>query len=62
MVLSICKTIGLVTVPSKIHSSVIALGLMTEKTIEQGKSVSVHGQGLTGEWGPFTIRTSKKKP
>jgi hypothetical protein len=49
-------------VPSKIHSFVIALGLMTEKTIEQGKSVSVHGQGLTGEWGPFTIRTSKNKP
>ena len=46
-------------VPSKIHSCVIALGLMTEKGIEQGKSVSVHGQGLTGEWGPFTITTRK---
>ena len=48
-------------VPSKIHSLVIALGLMTEKGIEQGNSVSVHGQGLTGEWGPFTIRTSKNE-
>ena len=46
-------------VPSKIGSLIIALGLMTEKTIEQGKSVSVHGQGLTGEWGPFTITVKK---
>ena len=42
-------------VPCKINSLLIALGLMTEKTIEQGKSVSVHGQVLTGVWGPFTI-------
>jgi len=48
-----------IEVPSKVHSFVIALGLMTEKGIEQGKSVSVHGQGLTGEWGPFTISTRK---
>lgn len=46
-------------VPSKINSFIIALGLMTEKNIEQGKSVSVHGQGLTGEWGPFTITVRK---
>ncbi len=46
-------------VPSKIDSLIIALGLMTEKTIEQGKSVSVHGQGLIGEWGPFTITIRK---
>lgn len=42
-------------VPSKINSCLIALGLMTEKGIAQGKSVSCHGQGLIGEWGPFTI-------
>jgi len=42
-------------VPSKMNSCIIALGLMTEKGIAQGKSVSCHGQGLTGEWGPFTI-------
>jgi Family of unknown function (DUF6081) len=48
-------------VPGKIHSFIIALGLMTEKGIEQGKSVSIHGQGLTGEWGPFTIRTGKNE-
>ena len=46
-------------VPSKINWLIAALGLMTEKSIEQGKSVSVHGQGLTGEWGPFTITTRK---
>ncbi len=42
-------------VPVKINSLIIALGLMTEKTIEQGKSVSVHGQTLIGVWGAFTI-------
>ena len=42
-------------VPAKINSFLIALGLMTEKIIDQGKSVSLHGQGLVGEWGPFTI-------
>src|SRR5438477_10425409 len=42
-------------VPCKLNSLLIALGLMTEKTIEQGKSVSVHGQTLIGQWGPFTI-------
>lgn len=42
-------------VPSKIDACVIALGLMTEKSIDHGKSVSVHGQGLVGEWGPFTV-------
>ncbi len=42
-------------VPCKIASCILALGLMTEKGIEQGRSVSLHGQGLIGEWGPFTI-------
>ncbi|HLX56980.1 MAG TPA: DUF6081 family protein [Ktedonobacteraceae bacterium] len=42
-------------VPVKMNRFIIALGLMTEKTIEQGKSVSVHGQVLTGVWGKFTI-------
>lgn len=32
----------------KINGLIIALGLMIEKTIEQGKSVSIHGQILTG--------------
>ncbi len=46
-------------VPSKIDSCIIALGLMTEKSIDHGKSVSAHGQGLVGEWGPFTITVRK---
>ena len=31
------------------------LGLMTEKDIEASGSVSCHGQGIRGEWGPITI-------
>ncbi|HEY1351263.1 MAG TPA: DUF6081 family protein [Ktedonobacteraceae bacterium] len=46
-------------VPLKLNGFLIALGLMTEKTIENGKSVSVHGQMLTGEWGAFTITTTE---
>jgi uncharacterized protein DUF6081 len=42
-------------VPVKMNGFIIALGLMTEKTIVQGQSVSVHGQVLTGVWGKFTI-------
>jgi hypothetical protein len=44
-------------VPVKMNGFLIALGLMTEKTIDQGKSISVHGQVLTGVWGKFTITT-----
>jgi hypothetical protein len=47
-------------VPSKLQSFTIALGLMTEKSIQQGKSISLHGQGLTGEWGPFTISIERE--
>ena len=39
----------------KIDSFIAALGLMTEKDLVDGKSVSCHGQGLVGEWGPLTI-------
>lgn len=46
-------------VPVKLNGFLIALGLMTEKTIEHGKSVSLHGQVLIGEWGAFTITTSE---
>ncbi len=44
-------------IPVKINGLIIALGLMTEKQIEQCKSVSVHGQILSGIWGTFTITT-----
>ncbi len=39
----------------KMESFIAALGLMTEKDIVDGKSVSCHGQGLSGEWSPLTI-------
>jgi hypothetical protein len=31
---------------------------MTEKDIVNGQSVSCHGQGLVGEWGPVTVTKS----
>lgn len=36
------------------------MGLMTEKKIAQDKSTSLHGQGLTGEWGEtrLTLRAT----
>lgn len=43
-----------VNVP-KMQSFLAALGLMTEKDIVNGQSVSCHGQGLVGEWSPLTI-------
>ncbi len=50
------QDVGVYTeVPVKINGLIIALGLMTEKPIEQGKSVSVGGQVLSGVWGAFTI-------
>ena len=50
------QDVGVYTeVPIKINGLIIAPGLMTEKPIEQGKSVSVHGQILSGVWGAFTI-------
>ncbi len=47
-------------VPMKIESFLVALGLMTEKPIDEDRSVSVHGQGLTGEWSPITITTTHR--
>ena len=43
-----------VNVP-KMESFIAALGIMTEKDITEGKSVSCHGQGITAEWSPLTI-------
>jgi len=44
-----------VNVP-RMESFICALGLMTEKDMVDGKSISCHGQGLIGEWSPVTIR------
>ncbi len=43
-----------VNVP-RLDSFIAALGIMTEKDIEDGASVSCHGQGMTAEWSPLTI-------
>jgi hypothetical protein len=42
-------------VPDRIRGFTLAMGLMTEKDIRDGKSVSLHGQGLTGEWSPTRV-------
>jgi Family of unknown function (DUF6081) len=43
-----------VNVP-KMSSFIAALGVMTEKDIVDGTSVSCHGQGMIAEWSPLTI-------
>jgi hypothetical protein len=47
-------------VPVKMDGFLCALGLMTEKDIRDGKSASLHGQGIVGEWAPLTIATEGK--
>ena len=42
-------------VPVRMDSFLCALGLMTEKDIRDGKSASLHGQGIIGEWAPLVI-------
>jgi hypothetical protein len=39
----------------RLGSVMFGLGLMTEKDITTEGSVSCHGQGVRGEWGPITI-------
>jgi Family of unknown function (DUF6081) len=46
-------------VPFQVDSFLVALGIMTEKDINSGQSVSLHGQGVTGEWSPVTIRIER---
>lgn len=43
------------SVPSKMQTFKLGLGLMTAKNISQGGSISVHGQGVLGEWSPIRI-------
>ncbi len=44
-------------VPDKIAGFTAALGLMSEIDIVEGKSVSCHGQGVVGQWGPMRVLT-----
>lgn len=37
------------------ESLVTGFGILTLRPIEDGKSVSCHGQGATGTWGPFAV-------
>lgn len=45
-------------VPVKMDGFICALGLMSEKDIRDGKSTSLHGQGVIGEWTPLVITRS----
>jgi hypothetical protein len=45
------------TPPVKFNGFVAALGIMTEKDLSPDGSVSVHGQGVLGEWSPLEITT-----
>ena len=42
-------------VPDTIRGFTLAVGLMTEKDFRNGKSVSLHGQGVIGEWSESRI-------
>ncbi len=44
-------------VPDKITGFIAALGLMSEIDQVDGKSVSVHGQGVIGRWSPMRVTT-----
>lgn len=44
-------------VPDKITGFTAALGLMSEIDIVDGRSVSCHGQGVIGRWGPMRVVT-----
>ena len=48
-------------VPFAMDSFLVALGIMTERDIVDGQSVSLHGQGVTAEWSPVTITIEEKK-
>jgi hypothetical protein len=42
-------------VPDQIGGFTLAMGLMTERDIAEGKSTSLHGQGLQGEWSETQV-------
>lgn len=43
-------------VPDRIGGFTAALGLMTEIDIQEGRSVSCHGQGVIGRWSPMRVK------
>ncbi len=46
-------------IPARVKSFRLGLGVMTAKTITDGKSVSNHGQGIIGDWSPVRITEEK---
>lgn len=46
----------------RIGPLMLGLGLMTEKDIGPGGSVSCHGQGVRGEWSPITVLSKNQPP
>ena len=49
-------------IPDKLTGFTVALGLMSEIDIVEGKSVSCHGQGVIGRWSPMTVITEPATP
>ncbi len=47
-------------VPARVRSFRLGLGVMTAKTITDGKSVSNHGQGIVGQWSPVRITDARR--
>lgn len=43
------------SVPVRVKSFKLGLGVMTARTITDGRSVSNHGQGIIGHWSPIRI-------
>ncbi|WP_322795693.1 DUF6081 family protein [Tepidiforma sp.] len=43
-------------IPDRIGGLTAALGLMTEIDIQDGRSVSCHGQGVIGRWSPMRVK------
>ncbi|MFD0588098.1 DUF6081 family protein [Paenibacillus sp. GCM10027627] len=46
-------------VPVKFNEFTVALGIMTEKDLTPGGSVSAHGQTVIAEWSPITIEVKE---
>jgi hypothetical protein len=46
--------------PDKLDGFIAAMGLMTEKDLSPQGSVSLHGQGLTGDWSSTTVTTYRR--
>ncbi len=48
------------SVPARVKSFKLGLGVMTARTITSERSVSNHGQGMIGNWSPITVSQQNK--